>query len=257
MSESLEHINDDSISVLAEQSPRRKSPNIGVDYETGWTRSPVATVLRNITYATIIGPISRFICSPSVQGLRQLDDLQAPVIFAPNHVSHFDTLALLCVLPRRYRKKIVVAAAVDNFFDKKWKCVFYALFLGTIPVERTRINRKSADVAAELVIDGYNLLIFPEGGRSMSDTMMEFRGGAAYLAKRCQAPVVPVYLEGIRAIMPKGQSGVHRARITVHFGAPMYPRSALVTGRKEEDARRFTVRIQEAVVGLGATPPTT
>jgi 1-acyl-sn-glycerol-3-phosphate acyltransferase len=91
----------------------------------------------------------------------------------------------------------------------------------------------------------------------MSDTMMEFRGGAAYLAKRCQAPVVPVYLEGVRAIMPKGQSGVHRARITVHFGAPMYPRSALVTGRKEEDARRFTVRIQEAVVGLGATPPTT
>lgn len=229
-------------------------PNIGVHYDTDWTRTKGATTVRNVAYATIIGPLSRFICSPNVYGLEHLESEKEPLIFAPNHVSHFDTLALLCVLPAKYRKHIVVAAAVDNFFNKRWKCVFYSLFLGTIPVERTRVNRKSADVAARLIGDNYNLLIFPEGGRSFTDQMMEFRGGAAYLAKRCATPVIPIYLEGVRKILPKGSSRIHRASINVFIGPALRPYEATET-TKAEDARRFTVRIQQAVVALGATPP--
>lgn len=226
---------------------------LGVDYDTDWTRTRGATRLRNVAFESLFGPLARFICSPRTFGLDHLNALEAPVIFAPNHVSHFDTVALLCVLPKRFRRHIVVAAAVDNFFDKRWKCWFFSLFFGTIPVERTRINRKSADIAADLVAAGFNLLIFPEGGRSYTDEMMEFRGGAAYLAKRCGAPVVPVFLEGVRQVLPKGSSRLRRASIGVYFGAALWPRLAADGGR-DEDARRFTRRIQEAVEALRPAP---
>lgn len=226
-------------------------PNIGVHYDTEWTRTRPATILRNVVFTLFIGPVSRILCSPSVHGIEVIADEQQPLIFTPNHVSHFDTLAFLCAIPAKYRKNIVVAAAVDNFFNTKWKCVFYSLFLSTIPVERTRTNRKSADIAAGLLDRGYSLLIFPEGGRSFTDEMMEFHGGAAYLAKRCEIPVVPVYLKGVRKILPKGSSRVHRSPIDIFFGPVLRPRPG-VDETKPEDARKFTIRIQDALVDLGA-----
>lgn len=255
---STREVSDPLAAALSDESassvPRK--PNIGVHYDTSWTRTPIATFVRDVVFTTIIGPMSRFICSPTLHGLDAISDEPTPLIFTPNHVSHFDTLAFLCAIPARYRKKMVVAAAVDNFFDKRWKCVFYALFLGLIPVERTRTNRKSADVAAELVLGGYNLLIFPEGGRSYTETMMEFRGGAAYLAKRCGTPVVPVFLDGVLKILPKGTSRVHRSPVDVCLGPALRPFPA-TEDSKAEDARRFTRRIQQAVVALGAKAPTT
>ena len=234
----------------------QRRPNLGVHYDTEWTRTRSAAVVRNVVFTLFIGPISRLICSPTVHGLEVIADEQQPLIFTPNHVSHFDTLAFLCAIPAKYRKNIVVAAAVDNFFNKRWKCVFYSLFLSTIPVERTRTNRKSADIAARLLERGYNLLIFPEGGRSYTDEMMEFHGGAAYLAKRCNIPIVPVYLKGVREILPKGSSRLHRSPIGVYFGPALRPAPASGEG-KPEDARRFTIRIQNAVVELGATKAAT
>ncbi len=234
--------------------PRAKKPNLGVHFDTEWTRTRPATLLRNVVFTCFIGPAARFICSPSLYGFDRIANEQQPLIFTPNHVSHFDTLAFLCAIPAKYRKNTVVAAAVDNFFNTRLKSVFYSLFLATIPVERTRTNRKSADIAAGLLNRGYNLLIFPEGGRSFTDEMMEFHGGAAYLAKRCDAPVVPVYLKGVRKILPKGSSRVRRAPIDIVFGHALrpYPGNG---GEKPEDARRFTMRIQDELVALGAKRP--
>ncbi len=257
---SVRSVSQESSHTGDSPSPAPVSPEInrrlGVNYDTNWTRRPLPSALRDLTFSLLIGPLARFICSPTTTGLAHLEGVDEPVIFAPNHVSHFDTLALLCVLPARFRRRTVVAAAVDNFFDRHWKCTLYSLFLGTIPVDRLRINRKSADIAADLLDQGFNLLIFPEGGRSLREEMMEFRPGAAYLAKRCGRPVIPVYLEGVSAVMPKGESGVHRAAIGVHFGELLRPFSASITGGKEEDARRFTRRIQAGVAALGAKMPT-
>ena len=78
--------------------------------------------------------------------------------------------------------------------------------------------------AAELLEDGWNLVIFPEGGRSPDGWTQPFRGGAAYLARRTGRPVVPVYLHGTRHVLPKGGKGIRRTRTTVTFGTPLWPR---------------------------------
>ncbi len=130
-----------------------------------------------------------------------------PVIFAANHASHVDTPLLLSCLPLRFRHRTVVAAAADYFFDRRWKADAWSFLLAAIPIERTKVNRRSAELAAELLDDEWNLVIFPEGGRSPDGWGQDFTGGAAYLAVRTGRPVVPVHLDGTRAHPAQGAEG--------------------------------------------------
>ena len=82
------------------------------------------------------------------------------------------------------RHHTIVAAASDFFFDRTWKSILWSFSLAAIPIERSKVNRRSADTAAELIEEGWNLVIFPEGGRSPDGWTQPFRGGAAYLARR-------------------------------------------------------------------------
>ena len=133
-----------------------------------------------------------------------------PSSFVANHTSHVDTGLLISVLPARLRHSTIVAGAADYFFDRRWKAHVWAGLLAAIPIERQRVNRRSADLAADLVVDGWNLLIYPEGGRTPDGWMQEFHAGAAYLAVRTTRPVVPVHLEGTGNVIGR-DSGKLRA----------------------------------------------
>lgn len=230
-----------------QRAPHRR--NIGLDYDTAWTRTPTARVTRAFALEFIANPLAKLVASPTVLGGDFLGRLEGPVIFAANHTSHLDTTLILGALPTSIRRKTVVAAAADYFFDRPWKAATSSLLLGAIPVERSRVNRQSADIAAALIDDGWNLVIFPEGGRSPDGWGQEFRGGAAYLAKRCDVPVVPIHLDGVRAIFPKGSSTVKPGKVTIRFGDPMRPLPANETTR-EEDARHFALRVEQTVAVL-------
>jgi 1-acyl-sn-glycerol-3-phosphate acyltransferase len=197
----------------------------------------------------VAAPLLEILATPTVVGGEILERLDAPVIFAANHTSHLDTTLILSALPRKVRRRTVVAAAADYFFDRPWKAAASSLLLGAIPVERTRVNRQSADIAAALIEDGWSLVIFPEGGRSSDGWGQEFRGGAAYLAKRCGVPVLPIHLDGVRAILPKGATTIRPGKVTIRFGTPMQPLPATADTR-EEDARHFALRVERAVAVL-------
>jgi 1-acyl-sn-glycerol-3-phosphate acyltransferase len=241
----------------------------GADFETEWARRPAARLARAAVIDLVIRPAVHILAAPVVDGRERLDALDAPVIFAANHHSHLDTGLILSMLPKRFRSRAVVAAAADYFFDTRTKGAFNALTIGAVPMERTKINRRSADLSARLVADGWSLVIFPEGGRSQDGWGQGFRGGAAYLAMRTGRPVVPVYLEGTREVWPKGQALPRpgAARVSVTFGPPLMPAAG-------EDARRLAARLEAAVATLaderatdwwsarrraasGATPPLT
>ena len=224
--------------------PRPPAPSrTGLDFDTAWARTPVARVARAAILDLAIRPAAHLLASPTVDGRERLDALEAPVIFAANHHSHADTGLLLSLLPDRFRRKTAVAAAADYFFDRRAKGTFHALTFGAVPMERTRVNRRSAEVATDLLADGWSLVIFPEGGRSPDGWAQEFRGGAAYLAVRSGRPVVPVYIEGTRLMWPKGQRLPRPQKVTVTFGTPISPDPG-------EDARRLAARLQRAVAAL-------
>ena len=223
----------------------------GVHYETSWSHRYPARLARAIILDDLLRPMVKVLGSPRVHGIEHLDSLPSPAIFAANHHSHLDTPLVLTSLPTRFRHKAVVAAAADYFFSSRAKGAVSVLTIGAIPIERLRVNRRSADQAAELMTKGWNLVIFPEGGRSEDGWGREFRGGAAYLALRCGRPVVPVHVEGTRRVLKKGDRyptpvgpPFGRGRgVQVSFGRPLYPREG-------EDARRLAARVEAAVAAL-------
>jgi 1-acyl-sn-glycerol-3-phosphate acyltransferase len=219
----------------------------GVDYETDWARTYGARVARAFVLDDVVRPLVRAVASPEIHGEDRLDGLEAPAIFVANHHSHLDTGLLLTSLPERFRHRAVVAAAADYFFPSRARGAVSALVIGAIPMERTKVGRRSADLAAELLDDGWNLVMFPEGGRSPDGWGRAFRGGAAYLSLRCSRPVVPLYLEGTGRLWRRGKKlpkvagrgeGVHLV-----FGSPMW-------ADEGEDARRMAARIEQEVAAL-------
>ena len=197
--------------------------------------------------------IVRGLAAPEVFGTDRLDDLRRqaadsdepppPLIFAPNHHSHLDTALMVRAVPFTWRKRLVVAAAADYFFDKRWKATLASLSLNVVPIDRESTGRRSADMIRELVEDGWSLVIYPEGGRSPDGWGQDFKAGAAYLSARTGAPVVPVFIDGTGSIFGKGMKRPKPGRTRVVFGAPMPP----VEG---ESTRRFNARIQAAVTTL-------
>ena len=219
----------------------------GVDYDTAWARKFPARVARAVIVDDILRPVAHLLARPEVTGLDRLDDLDGPVIFVANHNSHLDTTLLLATMPERWRHKTVVAAAADYFFPTRTKSAFSALTIGAIPMERNKVDRRSADLAAELLGDGWSVVIFPEGGRSPDGWTSHFRGGAAYLALRCGRPIVPIHLEGTRKVWKRGEklpTPVERkSGVRVTFGSPMW-------AAEGESSRRLAGRIEAAVAAL-------
>ncbi len=220
--------------------PRRK---LGVDYDTAWARRYPVRLARAIVLDDFSRPVLKVALSPRVIGLEHLDPIEGPLILAANHASHLDTALLLSILPSWLRHRTIVAAAADYFFDRHWKAAVWSFGLGAIPMERSKVNRRSADLAARLIEDGWSLIIFPEGGRTTDGWGREFKGGASYLAKRCGVPVVPVHIRGTRAVLAKSSSRFRPGSTEIRLGDALAPSEG-------EDARKFAARIERAVAAL-------
>ncbi len=127
--------------------PERK---VGLDYDHEWSRRYPVRLARAVVMDNVTRPAARLLAPATVRGLEHLQHVEGPVIFAANHASHIDTPLLLTTLPVEFRHRTVVAAASDYFFDRTWKSVLWSFALAAIPIERSKVNRKSADTAAEL-----------------------------------------------------------------------------------------------------------
>lgn len=215
----------------------------GADYDTEWARRPAVCTARRVLTDGVVRPLGRALADPEVAGLDRLDGLEGPVVFTANHHSHLDTPLLIGALPARFRHKMFAAAAADYFFTNRVTGAASALVLNAIPMERHRISRRSADESAELIDDGWSMVIFPEGGRSPDGWGQPFKGGAAYLAVRCGVPVVPVHIHGTDRLFPKGAKYPKTGSTRVTFGRPIHPADG-------EDSRKFGPRIEQAVATL-------
>jgi 1-acyl-sn-glycerol-3-phosphate acyltransferase len=192
----------------------------------------------------VMRPVVAALGAPERDGLDRLTGLtDGPVIFAGNHHSHLDTPVVLTSIPEPWRHRVFVGAAADYFFRTRVTSALSALVIGAIPIERSKVARRSADQAAELIAAGWSMLIFPEGGRSPDGWGQPFRGGAAYLSSRCDVPVVPLHIEGTGRILRKGSKLPTPANVRVTYGAPLLPQPG-------ESASRYAERIERAVAEL-------
>jgi long-chain acyl-CoA synthetase len=114
-----------------------------------------------------------------------------------------------------------VAAAADYFFAAEPLATGSALVLGAFPFHRQGAVSASLAHCGDLVDAGYSILIFPEGTRSPDGRLQPFKAGTGLLARELGVPVLPVRLEGLHAILPKGQCWPGVGPVTVWVGEPI------------------------------------
>lgn len=212
-------------------------------FPTDWARSPAAVAVRAVVQRYGLRPLVRSQVSVSVHGLEALADLRGPVLFVANHSSHLDAPLVLTTLPERWRRQTAVAAAADYFFDTWPRAVGSTMAFSTFPMERR--GGGSGSLAGELLLEGWSLLVFPEGTRSGDGWSGQFRRGAAHLAIAAQVPVVPVAIRGSFPAMPRGRSWPvpGRPAVRVRYGSP-------VQAIPDDDAATLTDRLRARIAAL-------
>jgi long-chain acyl-CoA synthetase len=121
-------------------------------------------------------------------------------------------------------------------------------------MERHGSLRESLRLAGEVVRDGYILLIFPEGTRSETGVMIDFKPSLGYLALANHCGILPMYLAGTHDAMPKGAVLPHRnAVVEARIGPFLTPERvrAMAAGLgKAESYRRIAIHVEGMVRGL-------
>jgi len=182
-------------------------------------------------------PLSGLLLRPfSVHGLETLEELgDSQAIFAANHSSHFDTAAVYMALPKSRRHRIAPAMAQEFFRtvfhrdgaglrERAGDVSQYLAALGLfnafpLPQKMTGV-RRALRYAGELVDDGYDLLIFPEGTRSRDGSIGEYKPGIGLLAAELGLPVIPVRLDGLFRVSSQFDELPRRGPVSVAFGSP-------------------------------------
>ena len=169
----------------------------------------------------IVGPALRVVYRPVVQGKEHLP-AHGPAILASNHLSFSDSIFLPLVVPRR----ITFLAKSDYFTGRGFKGRLTAAFfrgVGQVPIDRAggSASRAALNAGLRILRSGELLGIYPEGTRSPDGRLYRGRTGAARMALKSGAPLIPVAMIGTDKAQPTGQIIPSIHRIEVRIGAPL------------------------------------
>jgi long-chain acyl-CoA synthetase len=140
-------------------------------------------------------------------------------IVAPNHASHIDTGLVKRALGKDVAEQTVAVAAADYWFDTKYKRAYMNNFTTLVPIERTGSLRQSLRHVTQILHEGYNALIFPEGTRSVTGEIAEFKPVIGYLVLNQKIGILPMYLWGTFEAYPKGMTIPSRDSLGAQVGA--------------------------------------
>jgi 1-acyl-sn-glycerol-3-phosphate acyltransferase len=148
-----------------------------------------------------------------------------PVILAPVHRSFMDFFVVSEVTKRKifYMTK-----------EEMWKSPLLGAFLdgvGAFPVHRDGADRLALERAQDVLERGEVLILFPEGTRREGPVIEDLHEGAAFLAARTGAPIVPIGIGGTAAAMPKGSKFVRPVKVHLVVGPPLAAPERSARGR--------------------------
>ena len=180
-----------------------------------------------------------------------------PYIIAANHSSHLDGGAMIAAVSEalgpQAAQKMHILGARDYFFDTALKSWFFSTFLNLVPVEREETSLAGLRMVKSILSGGETVLIFPEGTRSRTGQLQEFKPGVGLIAQELGVPVVPAYIQGSHQAMPVGKAFPHRRQIKVFFAPAIRVESVPpdVTGTaNDERYRGLTAEALAAISGL-------
>jgi 1-acyl-sn-glycerol-3-phosphate acyltransferase len=193
--------------------------------------------------ATCIAALARMASGPSVRWAGYAP-CQDQCIFFANHASHLDFVVLWSVLPSQLRGRTRPVAARDYWDASRLRRFMATRVFQAVLVDRAANLgqlRTQLDQLVAALDAGNSLIIFPEGTRGSGQEVGPFKGGLDYLSRqRPDVDLVPVYLDNLYRIMPKGEFLPVPQLSRISFGAPL----RLLPG---ESKAAFLARAREAV----------
>jgi long-chain acyl-CoA synthetase len=189
---------------------------------------------------------------PKVHGRAHVPHNRNVVVVA-NHASHLD-MGLVRHALGKYGEDIVSLAAQDYFFEGGVKRAFFENLTNLKPIDRKASLRQAIRQASEVIERGKTVLVFPEGTRSTTGEIQEFKPLVGHLALVYGIDILPMYLGGTHAAMPKGAILPTRREILARIGPPLCVADLrrLIEGMSLADGAREVARIaRSAVIALG------
>lgn len=167
---------------------------------------------------TVVVAFCRLFFRLRIEGLEHVPHGE-PFVLSPVHRSNVDSPVVAALTRRRLRYMGK---------DTMWKFRLPGLFftaMGGIPVRRGTPDREALRRCVAAIEGGEPLVLFPEGTRQSGPIVQPLFEGAAYVATRTGAPILPVGIGGSEGAMPKGSKFIKPVRIHVVVGAPIRPPS--------------------------------
>ena len=188
--------------------------------------------------------LARILAGGAVRRIGFHPDERQRIYFA-NHTSHLDFVIVWAALPPRLRKLTRPVAARD-YWSKGLRAYLATRVFNAVLVDRDRATPATNPI--ETLLDGlgdrYSLILFPEGTRGDGTTLNAFKSGLYRLAlARPDVELVPVYIDNLARVLPKGEFVPVPMLASVSFGAPMH------VGETEEKAD-FLARARDAILEL-------
>lgn len=199
----------------------------------------------NVT-GPLLALIAKVLSGASVRWIDCSPDTCQRVYFA-NHTSHLDALVLWASLPREVRA-VTRAVAARDYWERGPVRRHIAASFNVLLIDRENIKVHQSPVEMMLREIGtqHSLIVFPEGGRSAHGEMGEFKSGLYYLAKkRPDLELVPVYMDNLNRVLPRGEVLPVPLLSCITFGPPMWLEAGEPKPRFLERARAAVQRLKE------------
>ena len=194
----------------------------------------------------ILALIAKLLSGSSVRWLDCQPDTCQRVYFA-NHTSHLDGVVLWSCLPRDVRALTRAVAARDYWeggpIRRHLAKAFNVLLIDR---DNIKVHQSPVDSMLREIGNHYSLIVFPEGGRSEKEEMGEFKSGLYYLAKkRSDLELVPVYMDNLNRVLPRGEVLPVPLLSCITFGPPMWLEAGEPKAHFLQRARAAVLRLKE------------
>ncbi|KGN02521.1 acyl-phosphate glycerol 3-phosphate acyltransferase [Clostridium novyi A str. 4570] len=150
------------------------------------------------------------------EGLENIPD--EACCFIANHQGDFDIVTILATIDKPMgfiAKKEMEKLPIISWWMKQMQCVF-------MDRQNVREALKSINQGSENMKNGQSMVIFPEGTRSKSSTMGEFKKGSLKMATKAKVPIVPITLDGTYKIFEENNGKIKSGEVKLVVGEPIY-----------------------------------
>ena len=147
-----------------------------------------------------------------------------PRLYFANHASHGDFILIWTALPRLLRRAARPVAAADYWLHGRIRRFIVERVFRAVLIDRQAAAHEDPIARMVAALDaGASLIFFPEGTRNLTEQrLLPFKAGLYHLARaRPAVELVPVWIENLNRVMPKGELVPIPLLCTVTFGAPL------------------------------------